>query len=456
MIKLIIFDMDGVLIDAKDLHYEALNLAIEKYAPGLGISRDEHVSIYDGMTTNSKLKLLTKNKGLNSNLYDLIWNEKQKETRILVNTEFVYDDRIRSILKQLSDAGYTLAVASNSIRKTVSQMLFKKGFIEYIDFIFSNDDVKFPKPNSEIYLKCMISAGVSPNETIIIEDSPIGIKGAVNSGAFVLQVKNSEDLTLKKINNFIDDDKLKKSSIKWKSDNLNILVPMAGAGSRFAEVGYVFPKPLIEVNGKPMIQLVVDNINIEAHYIFIVQKLHYDKYNLKYLLNLIAPNCDIIQVDGLTEGAACTTLLAKNLINNDTPLIITNSDQMVDWDSTLFMYSMTEGNIDGGIVTFSSIHPKWSYAKLNEFGFVDEVAEKKPISNMATAGIYFWKSGEDYVRYAEEMISKNIRVNNEFYVCPVFNMAIADQKKIKTFNCDKMWGLGTPEDLNYYLNNCDK
>ena len=232
---------------------------------------------------------------------------------------------------------------------------------------------------------------------------------------------------------------------------MKVLIPMAGAGSRFEKAGYTFPKPLIEVNGKPMIQLVVENLNIEAEYIYIVQKAHYDKYNLKYLLNLITPNCKIIQVDGITQGAACTTLLAKNYINNEHPLIIANSDQYVEWNSNQFMYSMQADTLDAGILTFESIHPKWSFAKTTVYGLVTEVAEKKPISNHATVGIYYWTKGCDYVKYAEQMIDKDRRVNNEFYVCPVFNEAIEDNKKIKIFEIDKMWGLGTPEDLAVFL-----
>jgi dTDP-glucose pyrophosphorylase len=227
---------------------------------------------------------------------------------------------------------------------------------------------------------------------------------------------------------------------------------MAGAGSRFEKAGYTFPKPLIEVNGKPMIPVVVENLNIDAKHIFIVQKEHYEKYNLKYLLNLITENnCEIVQVDGMTEGAACTTLLAKELINNNEPLVMANSDQFVEWDSNEFMYSMTADNIDAGILTFNSTHPKWSFAKLNEDGFVSEVAEKKPISDIATVGVYYWNKGSDYVKYAEQMISKDVRVNNEFYVCPVFNEAIQDDKKVKVFPIEKMWGLGTPEDLDIFL-----
>ena len=170
-------------------------------------------------------------------------------------------------------------------------------------------------------------------------------------------------------------------------------------------------------------------------------------------MNNIAPDCEIVQVDGVTEGAACTTLLAKEFIDNDQPLLMANSDQYVEWDSNEFMYSMVGDTVDAGILSFKSTHPKWSYAKLDEHGFVSEVAEKNPISDIATVGIYYWSKGSDYVKYANQMIENNNRVNNEFYVCPVFNEAVKDGKKIKVFNAKRMWGLGTPEDLKYFLEN---
>ena len=202
-----------------------------------------------------------------------------------------------------------------------------------------------------------------------------------------------------------------------------------------------------------MIQLVVDNLNIKANYIYVVQKKHREKYNLDTLLNLITPGCKIVETEGVTEGAACTTLLAKEYINSENPLFFANSDQFVEWDSNEFMYKMNETDADGGIVSFRATHPKWSFAKINEEGVVTEVAEKNPISDIATVGYYYWKHGSDFVKYAEQMIEKDIRVNNEFYVCPVFNQAIEDGKKIRTFDIPKMWGLGTPEDLKEYLEN---
>jgi HAD superfamily hydrolase (TIGR01509 family) len=457
MIKLIIFDLDGVLIDARELHYNALNKAIAEIDKKFIINKEEHLSTYDGLPTKRKLELLTQNKNLSIDTYSKIWGSKQKFTKEIINQEFQYDERICKILKQLKNDGYKLYVASNSIRETVKMSLLRKGFLEYIDNYYSNEDVKNNKPKTEIYLKCMIDAEVDPKECLIIEDSYIGRRAAIASGAFLCGIMNTTELTYEKINESINksNNKLIQNKEKWQGGKMNVLIPMAGAGTRFEKAGYTFPKPLIEVRGKPMIQVVVDCLNIDTKHTFIVQKGHYDKFSLKDTLNLISPECNIVITEGLTEGAACTTLLAKDFINNNEPLLIANSDQYLDWDSTEFMYSMLADNIDAGILVFESTHPKWSYAKLDKNGFVSEVAEKKPISNLATVGVYFWKKGSDYVRYAERMIHKNIRVNNEFYVCPVFNEAISDGKRIKVFKIDnnKMWGIGTPEDLNYFLEN---
>ena len=452
MIKLVIFDLDGVLIDSKDYHFEALNLALgEKYA----ISRKEHLDDYDGLPTIEKLKLLSDKKGLSPSSFNQIWQEKQTHTTNIFKEKISQDYELMDYFKQLVDAGYKIAVASNSIRNTVKIVLLKLGILEFIDIFISNEDIVRNKPYPEMYWKCMITLGAIPENTVIIEDSIVGRKGALDSKCHLISVENRKDLDQSKIDRIkkiLD----KKESLKsWHCENMNILIPMAGRGSRFETQGYTFPKPLIEVRGKPMIQVVVDNLNIRAKYTFIVQKEHYEKYNLRYLLNLISPNCNIVQVNGITEGAACTTLLAKEFIDNDQPLLIANSDQFIEWDSSKTLYSFSNSESDGGILTFKASHPKWSYVKLNDEGYAEEVAEKKPISDNATVGIYWWKKGSEYVKYAEQMIKKNIRTNNEFYVCPVFNEAIQDNKKIiiNEIKKDGMWGIGTPEDLNYFLKN---
>lgn len=235
---------------------------------------------------------------------------------------------------------------------------------------------------------------------------------------------------------------------------MKFIIPMAGEGSRFSKEGYQLPKPLIDVNGKPMIQRVVENLYFDAEYIFLVRRAHLEKYiDLENTLKQITNGkTKIVIVDSLTEGAACTVLLAKDLINNDEELLIANSDQIIEYQYKNFEYLKNLTNVDGIVFSFNSVHPKWSFIKTNSRGFITEVAEKKPISDIATCGIYWYKKGSDFVKYAEKMIKKNIRVNNEFYVAPVYNEMIEDNKKIIPFFVDKMHGIGTPEDLNVYLN----
>jgi HAD superfamily hydrolase (TIGR01509 family) len=453
MIRLVIFDLDGVLVDSKDTHYESLNMALRDVDPAYVISRDDHISRYDGLPTNRKLEKLHEERGLPVEKFKDIWTQKQNYTFDLINSTVHPSQDIIDVFRELKSRDIKIWVASNSIKKTVELYLTRLGLIELIDGFVSNQDVKKSKPNPEMYLKCMVETSNEPCETVVVEDSQVGITAAIKSGANVLPVRNSKDTNVNHVIGYVD--KMNKVKIynKWESFNMNILVPMAGAGSRFAIAGYTFPKPLIEVRGKPMIQVVVDNVNINAKYTYIVRTEHSQKYNLKYLLNMMTPGCNVIEIDTLTEGAACTTLLAEQFINDNNPLLIVNSDQFIEWNSGNFMYTMTSGDTDGGILTFPNSHPKWSYVKTDENGYVNELAEKKVISNKATVGIYYWSNGSEYVKYAKQMISKNIRVNNEFYIAPVYNEAIADGKKIKTFDVDKMWGLGTPEDLNYFLEN---
>jgi len=451
MNKLVIFDLDGVLIDSRRIHFLALNRALDEYRPSMTITWEEHLAKYDGLPTTQKLKLLTKEKNLPESAYDAIWRSKQKHT-VELYREIPENPRLQSICDIIKAQGIKIAVASNSIYVTMAMALSRIGIIEYVDYMVSNEEVRHPKPFPEMYWRCMTQLKALPENTVIIEDSHIGREAALASKAHLIPVRDSEDTTLALAGEIIAYFAgVKKPHIPWRNKKMNIVIPMAGHGSRFAQAGFTFPKPLIEVNGKPMIQLVVENLNIEAHYIFLVQKEHYEKYQLKFMLNMIAPGCHIIQVEGVTEGAACTTLLASAFIDNDDPLLIANSDQYVEWNSNECLYAFTADGIDAGILTFKSVHPKWSYARLDDQGFVAEVAEKRPISDLATVGIYYWKRGSDYVKYAQQMIQNNIRTNNEFYVCPVFNEAIADGKKVRVKNIEKMWGIGTPEDLKTYL-----
>jgi NDP-sugar pyrophosphorylase family protein len=237
---------------------------------------------------------------------------------------------------------------------------------------------------------------------------------------------------------------------------LNIIIPMAGRGSRFKDAGYSFPKPLIDINGKTMIEMVVDNLKpkCDHRFIFICQKDYYEKYDLYNVFKNATNNkFEVVKIDGVTEGAACTVLCAIEYINNQEDLLIANSDQIIDIDINNFINEAREGEKDGLIMTFKTNHPKWSYARVDETGKVLEVAEKKVISDKATVGIYYFSKGSEFIESSQSMIRKNIRYNNEFYVCPVYNEMILNDKKIYISNISskQMHGLGTPEDLKAFL-----
>lgn len=238
---------------------------------------------------------------------------------------------------------------------------------------------------------------------------------------------------------------------------LNIVIPMAGRGSRFAKEGWQLPKPLIDVHGKPMIACVSDNIrpNCSHRFIYLCLQEHLDTYDLERTLAQISPGCVIVPVNEVTQGAACTVLLAQAYIDNDDMLMIANSDQYVDIDINDYIRAL--GQNDGLIMTMYADDPKWSFIQYDENGLVTLVREKEVISNEATVGIYNFRHGADFVKYANQMIQKDIRVNQEFYVAPVYNEMVTDGKRVNYYNIGSegngMYGLGIPEDLKKFLDN---
>lgn len=225
---------------------------------------------------------------------------------------------------------------------------------------------------------------------------------------------------------------------------------MAGRGTRMKIYDPSVPKQMISILGKPMMQHIFENIRLDAQYIFIATDHDLKNFNIEEIVGTIFEKYKIVPQNGYVDGAAISILYAKDLINNEDPLLIVNSDQVIEWDPGKFT-EILNSDFDGTIFTFNSNLPKYSYAKTDNYDIVTQVEEKNVISNNATAGFYFWKHGSDFVKYAESMIHKNIRTNNEFYVAPVYNEAILDGKKINIFKVNTMYNLGSPEDLEHYI-----
>lgn len=239
-------------------------------------------------------------------------------------------------------------------------------------------------------------------------------------------------------------------------ERINVVIPMAGLGSRFAKAGYDRPKPFIDVAGRTMIETVMDNLRLEgARYILIARREHLESEAEAVRRLTERGDVEIVAVDGPTEGTVCTVLHARKLIDNDGPLLIANCDQVVDFSCRAFVSDCLTRNLDGSILCFRDAgrDPKWSFARLGADGLVRQVAEKVAISDLATAGLYLFRRGRDFVAGAVDMIARNERVNNEFYTCPVFNRLLADGARIGVFEVafEHMHGLGTPEDLLDYL-----
>ena len=247
-----------------------------------------------------------------------------------------------------------------------------------------------------------------------------------------------------------------RGTVAATKPRINVVIPMVGEGSRFARAGYSKPKPFIDVAGRTMIETVMANLALEdARYILLARKEHIaaEPATVRQLRAL--GNVEILAVDGLTEGTACTVLQARELINDEAPLLIANCDQVVDFSCTEFVADCWARGLDGSILCFEDLarDPKWSFAKTDKEGLVVEVAEKRAISDMATVGLYLFRCGSDFVSGAVDMIARNERVNNEFYTCPVYNHINRRGGRIgiHKVQAEAMHGLGVPDDLVKYL-----
>lgn len=230
---------------------------------------------------------------------------------------------------------------------------------------------------------------------------------------------------------------------------MNIVIPMAGLGSRFSDAGYETPKPFIEIEGKSMILQAVETLGFEGQYIFIIRK---DEVIKNRMLEIF-PESKIIEVDYLTDGPASSVMLAKEHINNDDELIVANCDQIMWWDADTVISQIRVMDYDGVVVTYHETTPKNSYARINRKGFVTKMAEKQVISNVSLNGIHYWKKGKYFVDSTESMVEKNIRFNNEFYVSLTYNQMIESGQKVGIYHIPNEFhnAVGTPNDLYKYF-----
>jgi NDP-sugar pyrophosphorylase family protein len=241
---------------------------------------------------------------------------------------------------------------------------------------------------------------------------------------------------------------------------LNIVIPLAGKSIFFNDSEYIYPKPLIEINNKTMIQLVIENLSLiksDKRFIFILNRQDCTKYHLDDVLSLLTDKkCDIIVLEKETKGAACSVLMAIDKINNGEPLIIANADQLFDIDLNKVLDTFDKNSVDAGVICFEAVHPRWSFVRLNEKNKIIETAEKRPISKNAIAGFYYFKQGKDFVAAAMGSIRKDANVDGLYYISPTFNELVLSSKNLEIFSIpkEKYHTFYTPQKIKEYEELC--
>ena len=216
---------------------------------------------------------------------------------------------------------------------------------------------------------------------------------------------------------------------------LKIIIPLAGSSDLFINAGYHYPKPLIEINGKTMIEMVVDNpskIKRDHQFIFIIKEDDINKFHLDNTLRLICPGCEIVKLKRDTKGVLCSVLMSIDKINSEDSLLILNGDQVLDIDFNLVDQFWKSEGAEAGIVTFTSVHPRWSYARI-ENNEVVQTAEKNPISNQSIAGSYYFKNASKFFNAAFNIIKNEVKYDDNYYISPVINQFVLNNEKTKNF-----------------------
>ena len=439
--QLVAFDLDGTLLDCREVHREALDDALRE--EGLPpIPEGEHLARMDGLPTDRKLGLLHAEGRITQAQRERVAERKARLTAERI-CPLGPEPRLTRLFSHLSGLGVATAVVSNARRRTVVDVLDALGLEP--DVVVSNEDVSEPKPHPEGYLRAMSAAGASPETTLVLEDAPAGKRAARASGARLVPVFDPEDLTVESVSSYLAG-----------GTSFDVVVPMAGDGSRFAAEGYDLPKPMVDVAGEPMVSLAVRTLGLpEGRHVFLARSEHLSRYPMGGYLAGLAREALVVPVEHRTEGAACTVLLAADALGLDTstrPLVVANSDQAVDWDPDAVLHRMVSRRLDGMVLCFPAPdrNPKWSYAEEGPDGLISRVAEKDPISDLATAGVYVWRRGRDFARTTRAMVTAGTKTRGEYYVCPTFQPLIDAGMRFEAPRCE-MHGLGTPADLRLYL-----
>ena len=445
-IQLIVFDLDGVLVDSRDLHYEALNMAIAQEAGAqYVITRHEHEHVYDGLSTNQKLRLMTLAKELPIELHKPIWARKQALTDQLVAEQLKPTAHVTELLRTLKACGYPVAVASNCIASSVKNILTSIGLLHFVDARYSNEDVPYAKPSPDIYQKACASFGLQPCSVLVVEDSVKGFEAALRAGCHLLKVGGTHDVNCANLFRRLQE-------VEAAPKPITVVIPLAGPSSQAWLDGPETPPCevpvfLTDVRGRSLLEWAVSSIRslrFPMRFIFVVKEEQARVLKLESLCVKAAgfEPTTVVKLRSETLGALKTVLAARNLIPLDAPLLIFDGSHVVQWGSGASVDDMLSTCHDSAVTVFSSNDPRWSYVRTaSNSRTVLELHEKIAVSNLACSGLYFSRRAADFMAAADAVVAKDVRTRGLFFVAPTYNEVIAQGSNVEACSVEQAWSL---------------
>lgn len=447
-IDAIVFDLDGTLVETRDLHKRALNAAILKVA-GLSfvISDDEHAARFDGLSTAQKLRMLNIHKGLAPEMNKAIWDAKQLLTDELVRKEVRPDERIVTMFKTLRAMGFPIGVASNCIRSSVDLILKQIGLYDLVDMSLSNDDVEQAKPAPDLYLRAAKSFGTMPDRLLVIEDAPFGWQAALMAGAHLTRVSCPDDVTLEAVLGRVGELNAAKPPI-------TVIVPLAGEHTvvHTAQGGRQALHPCTyDVAGVAALQHALRSLASRRHPRKIVFVVRGNELPDSLLLKCAEYGpCAVVRLDAPSRGAACSAIAAAAHIHPDAPMLIFDGCHVVEWGDNHDIDTLLEARTDAAITVVHSTDSRWAYVDVDAEMNVLQVQEKLPISRLACTGLYLWKTGASFLHDAQASVQKNARMQGRFYIAPVLNELLMRAGTVSTVEVRQMLSLRTPAEIREF------
>lgn len=455
-IRLVIFDLDGVLVESCDLHYEALNQALLEVAgSSFVISREEHLFIYDGLSTNQKLHMLTESKDLDPKLHKAVWQRKQDLTEEMVKTTLGPSDHILEAISGLKKNGFAVAVASNCIRSSVKTILETIDVMRFIDVYVSNEDVENAKPAPDIYLKACKSFCVDPSEALVVEDTVKGFEAASRAGCSMLRVKDPNDTTISAAMNRIRE-------LELPSQKITVVVPLAGPTPEMwlqGRTGNCSEAPvfLADAAGRPTLYWIMDSLRsrrYQLQYVFLIKATQSRQFQLEALCAAAVDyqpfKVELVKRD--TLGSLQTILqCSPDIVPSDSPLLIADGHHLVDWGRGS-IDDLLSSPADGSIAVNLSSDPRDSYVSLLpgdtlETAVAEIHIERNPVSQLACSGLYFYRKAADFWEAANHLVSQNQRSRGVFYTAPTFNDMISEGKRVDAVKVVKSWSLQSASEV---------